>query len=354
MKKVTIVGLIVAVLIASLVASCAPAEEGAPTPTSVTIVDRIEREVTVPAKVERVVSMMKECTTTVLTLGAGDKLVGIDTSSEQYFIYQKSYLEKNPIQVVGSAKEPNIEQIVTLKPDVILSWGGYGAQLADELQEQTGIPVVCLHTLTTIEGMREGYRIVGKMLGMEERAEELLSYADSKIAQLTKVTSGIPESEKPKVHLLFWSFWNGVTRIPIYYDPVDIAGGINIAKGQEATVYGYSVKVPVEQVVVWNPDIILIHGAPKTAKVRVETILQDPRLKDTSAIKNSKVFYTLSMSSGWHYPRVLTETMYMAKRFHPDKFADLDPEKEGNEIYEKFYGVSGLWTAYGREEGYIE
>ena len=148
------------------------------------------------------------------------------------------------------------------------------------------------------------------------------------------------------MHLLFWSFWNGVSRIPIYYDPVEAAGGINIAAGQTANVYGYSVKVPVEQVVVWNPDFILIHGAPKTSRVKVEQILQDPRMADVNAVVKKQVYYTLGMQSGWHMPRNLTEMLYMAKLFHPDKFKDLDPEAEGNAIYERLYGKPGC----GRRE----
>jgi iron complex transport system substrate-binding protein len=59
------------------------------------------------------------------------------------------------------------------------------------------------------------------------------------------------------------------------------------------------------------------------------------------------------MCCGWDHPRVFTEMMYMAKRCHPDKFEDLDVEKEGNEIFERFYGLDGLWTEFATNIGFI-
>lgn len=322
---------------------------------TITITDRNNRQVEVNAPARRVVSIMQECTTVMLTLGAGDRLVGVDSLSAEDLVYRKAWFDSHPAAPVGKTKAPNIELIVSLKPDLILTWGGYGTEPADELQRKTGVPVVCLHTLTTINGVKENYKLVARLIGEQERARKLLEFGDDIIEKISSVTDQIPEKERPKVHLLFWGFWNGVSRIPIYYDPVQIAGGINIARGQESNVYGYSIKVPVEQVVVWNPDFILIHGSPKKwTPVNVDKVLTDPRIAGVNAVRNKNVYYTLGMWRGWHYPRALTETLYMACRFHPKKFADIDPEAYGNKIYEFFFGKPGLWTARGRELGFIE
>ena len=327
----------------------APAAGAAP----ITLVDSNDRTVTLAAPAKTVVSLMMETTTVLLTMGMADRIVGVDRNSAADLVNRTVRFDEHPVPAIGDTKEPNIELIVSLQPDLIVTWGGYGTELANSIQERTGIPVLCLHTLTKFDGMRNNYRLTGAALGVPEAAAVPVAYMDRVIKRVTDVTGTIPEAERPRVHLLFWSFWNGVSRIPIYYDPVEAAGGINIAAGQTANVYGYSVKVPVEQVVVWNPDFILIHGAPKTAKVKVEQILQDPRMADVNAVARKQVFYTLGMQSGWHMPRNLTEMLYMAKMFHPDKFQDLDPESEGNAIYRHLYGKAGLWTARGRELGFI-
>ena len=334
---------LVAAILAGPVASAAP----------ITLVDRNDRTVTLPAPAKRVVSLMKETTTVMLTMGMADRLVGVDRQSAEDLINRTVWFDAHDVPAVGETKEPNIELIVSLQPDLILTWGGYGTELANSIQERTGVPVMCLHTLTKFDGMRSNYRLTAEALGAPEAADAPLGYMDEVIGRITAVTKAIPQAERPRVHLLFWSFWNGVSRIPIYYDPVEAAGGINIAAGQTANVYGYSVKVPVEQVVVWNPDFILIHGAPKTSRVKVEQILQDPRMADVNAVVKKQVYYTLGMQSGWHMPRNLTEMLYMAKLFHADKFKDLDPVAEGNAIYERLYGKPGLWTARGKELGFI-
>ena len=133
-----------------------------------------------------------------------------------------------------------------------------------------------------------------------------------------------------------------------------IAGGINIASGQTSNVYGYSVKVPVEQVVVWNPDFIFIHGSPSWNRVTPERVMTDPRMQNVTAVKNKNVSYTLGMWHGWHYPRALTETVYMAKSMHPKLFSNLDPREKGDQIYETFYGKPGLWTARGQKLGLLQ
>jgi iron complex transport system substrate-binding protein len=319
----------------------------------ITLVDSNDRTVTLPTPAKRVVSLMMETTTVLLTMGMAERIVGVDRNSAADLVNRTVRFDDHPVPAVGDTQEPNIELLVSLQPDLILTWGGYGSELADSILERTGVPVLCLHTLTQFEGMRNNYRLAGAALGAPEAAAAPIAFMETVIERVKTVTAPIPKQERPRVHLLFWSFWNGVSRIPIYYDPVDAAGGINIAAGQTANVYGYSVKVPVEQVVVWNPDFILIHGAPKTSRVKVEQVMQDPRLVDVNAVIEKQVYYTLGMQSGWHMPRNLTEMLYMAKRFHPDKFANLDPEAEGNAIYEHLYGKPGLWTLRGKELGFI-
>ena len=318
-----------------------------------TLVDKEDRAVTIYKPVERVVSIMPANTRIIVALGAANKLVGIDQASTTDFSFQKAYPEGEELPVVGMVREPNIELLLSLKPDVIFTWGGYG--ISDNVQEKTGIPVVGVHSYTKIEEMANNFRIIGNILGKEKEAEELISYANEELNKVREATSDIPDNEKPKVYLAFWSKWNGESRTPIWYEPVAIAGGINVAKDCPPTVKGYSTMVSIEQIVAWNPDIFLIHhGSSRASTPTVEDVLSDPRLQSINAVKNRKVYYTLGMWYGWEYPRVLTETLYMAKYMHPDKFEDLDLEKKGNEIFERFYGVDGLWTELGTECGYLQ
>ena len=138
---------------------------------------------------------------------------------------------------------------------------------------------------------------------------------------------------------------SGILRTPIHYDPADIAGGINVAK--EQVISSSSSDVSKEQIIAWNPDVIIMgqvlrHRMPDS--VSIEDVLSDPDLQSINAVKNHKVYYTKGFACGWDPATGLTETFYFAKLFHPEKFMDLDVEKEGNDIFKRFYGVDGLYT----------
>jgi iron complex transport system substrate-binding protein len=255
----------------------------------------------------------------------------------------QAYPEFKELPTVGMHTEPNAESILALKPDVVFSW----SSTAGVLQEKTGIPVITLTTPSYFdEGSWDSYKLAGSILGKEEEeVEELISYANEKIEEITEITSEIPEDEKPKVY--FVSCCQGIcdiTKTWGHYAPGDIAGGINVAEDQVLSS-GSSI-VSKEQIIGWNPDIVLLHGGSKTDgwDLSIEDILADPDLQMINAVKNKRVYYTKGYMIGWDPATGLTESFYMAKLFHPDKFEDLDVEEKNNEILKKFYGADGLYT----------
>ena len=316
-----------------------------------TLMDQADRVVTIKMPVERVVTMTKELARIIFYLGAEDKLVGVDrqTSPNGYYdpiIIQKVYPEIYEVPNVGSHKEPNKELILSLRPDVVFF--PMSSESANALFDSTSIPVICVGTLGDVELIFKRFKLVSNVIGMEGRAEELISYAKEVISEVTEVTSEIPDDEKPKVYL---AFWESITETPILYEPLIMAGGINVAQDAEKT-WKYGAEISKEQIIAWNPDIILIHHFDKTATPTVEDVLSDPDLQTVNAIKNQKVYYTFGYSQGWDTTRTITEIPYTAKLFYPEKFEVLDIEKKGNEIFERFYGVDGLYTYLAEELGF--
>ena len=311
-----------------------------------TLVDQAGRTVTVPRPIERIVVTGRDDIRTLVQLGVADKIVGACAASTTY-VYPHLIACPDLVELpnVGSPYAGlNRELIVALKPDVIFVSVSY-IDAADTLQNSIDIPVVCIYWLDSeAQGsFFEMYRLEGKVVGKEERAEELISYINEKTAEITEVTSQIDESAKPRV--LFP--WGGeyLTRPGTRYYPIEPAGGINVATGPGSTI-----TVSLEQVIEWNPDIILLHSTwslPEPhlwGKCTIEGVLSDPRLETINAVKNRKVYYAKGYMQGLDSATALTEVFYFAKLFHPDKFEDLDVEKEGNEILKTFYGVDGIYT----------
>jgi len=333
-----------------------------------TLVDMADRTVTVPRPIERVIlADTVDGARIFANLRATDKVVAINKYAYGYSLNPDrgctaafAAPELRELPSIGSYAEPNLELILSLKPDLIISYLG-SPRTADTIQEKTDIPVVCIGyspaaaKVTSPTGAFsipfQALRLAGTIIGTEERAEELISYTNEKIGEITKITSKIPDSEKPKV------FFNHPGRHPpaagtmlaiTFYPPLDLAGGINVAREVHPIMGGATFTISKEQVILWNPDIIIQMGGlktdPKSAK-RKEELLTDPDLQTINAIKNRKVYYSKGYGvGGWDFGLGVTDVYYMAKLFHPDKFVDLNVEKECNEILERFYCVDDLYT----------
>ena len=317
-----------------------------------TIVDRTNRIVTIHKPVERIVSLFPGATRRVLGLGAADKLVGLGTSDYNYIIndYQKVGLYAPKWEeVVGDLRKvpevgSDVELILSLKPDVVLA-SSYSPKY--KVLQDAGIPVVAISWVT--ESAKEGFgnfRLIGYVLDKEERAEEIIAYFDEIVSDVTKITETIPEEEKPGVYF-FWGSY--LTRAFLRYDTIELAGGVLVSKDCAPPTFGGAVaNIEKEQIVAWNPDIILVGTHITRLNPKVEDILSDPALQTVTAVKENKVYYTLGAYYlvGVDPPRLITELLIQAKHFHPSKFEEWDVDENANELFESFYGVDGLWTEF--------
>lgn len=311
-----------------------------------TITDSLGRIVTIPARAERILSLQPEVTRIIVALGAGERLVGLD-----YFLRRDDHLfriiypSQAKLPVVSKPDDTvNKEAIIALKPDVVFA-SPSELLVPDSIERALGIPVVALSSLGSFKNLLQEIELVGRVAAREERASELVSFFRENVNAITQALGANSSSQpKPQVYLTFWS---SLLRTPVFYEPVAVAGGLNVAEGILPTHAGSpGAVVTIEQIIKWDPDIILVHGnyPPQERRVTVEQILGDGRLNSVRAVKNSRVFYTFGYWYWWDPAEVLVEAFYLAKLFHPDKFADLDLEAMGNKIFQKFYGWPDIFT----------
>jgi iron complex transport system substrate-binding protein len=300
--------------------------------------DRLGRTVLVPSRVERILSLQPEITRILVALGVADRLVGLD-----YFIGREDYLFKilfprgTGLPVVSMPDESvNKELILRLDPDIVFT-SPTELQVADSIQRSLGIPVAALASMGSYDGLLEEIDLIGVLAGRPERAGELRQYFREKIRSITESIGPIAPKARPSTYLAFWS---SLVRTPVSYEPVQTAGGKNVADDLLPPYLGtIGTVVTVEQILKWDPEIILIQGSflPRERQVTVEGVLADKRLGSLRAIRQKRVHYTLGFWYWWDPAGVLVEALYLARLFHPEKFVGLDLEKEGNAIYERFY-----------------
>ena len=317
--------------------------------SSFVIRDDLGRDVAIPGRVERIVSLQPEASRILAALGSVDRLVGLD-----YFLAKYDHVF--PIIVPGLKDIPvvayedasaNMEAIIRLNPDVILA-SPSDPHVPDALQSKVGKPVVAVSSLGHFDKLLEEIRLIGRVVGRSSRAEELIAYFRETLDLLDKPLRGVPPADRPRAYLAFWS---SLVRTPSSYDPVAAAGGRNIAEGLASVQKGSdTVVVSLERILDWNPDIILVHGnfAPPERAVTVDGVLGDTRLRSVKAVRDKRVFYTFGFWYWWDPAQVLVETLYLAKLFHPTLFQGLDLEREGNRIYKKVYGIENGYSALCR------
>lgn len=303
------------------------------------IVDQAGRRVKIPVRVERVVSLWPEATRVVIALGVGDKLVGVSLWDTKDPIMTKLYPRLKDIPAVGTTIQPNVEEIMKLKPDVILA-DALRANVADDLQEKTGIPVFCVRiNPPALRGKfsLELFELIGKVLGREERGKYLRSFLEGKLEDIKSVISRIPSEKRLKAYVAF-AFDPLITYG--LKDPLESAGLINVAYNPKMVWY----RVSMEQVIAWNPDIVILHFLHRRlGNYTVSDIMKDPSWQQVKAIKEGRVYVVIVGYAGWYPEMIVINTMQLAKIAYPDKFPNLDIIKEGDEIFYTLYGVRGFF-----------
>jgi len=337
-----------------------------------TITDMAGREVTLYKPVERVITTNPDSTRMVIALGAGDLIVGTDSASVTWggicpTINESAEVEQpackecwetvvpgglDNLPVVASSGprgEPNYELMAELRSDLILPpvWSGYEA---DDIEERVGVPVFVAGPNFTYESLIDDARVVGEVLSRVQESEDFIALIDSKVKMVTDITDAIPESEMPRVYFAprggtrFYDPKMGrdFTRTVNTYYPLIMAGGINVAK--DCPGGDDNLNVALEQIIAWNPDVILLAGS------NADFVLNSPELQSVKAVQEGRVYTIFPVYSyGYPHDKNLLNVILIAKILYPDKFADLDLENEGNEIFEAFVGVDGVFTDYAND-----
>jgi iron complex transport system substrate-binding protein len=338
LRTIRHVTLAVGIVTLALSGFCAPDQDKS---AGLTVKDSLGRIIAVPSKVERIVSVQPEISRIIVALGARERLVGIEYALQKYDpLFQFVFPAARNLPIVSVAEDSvNLEMVLQLKPDVIFV-SPFEKHIVEVLEKKSRIPVIALASLGNLTRLAEEIRLTGKIIGCQAEAEEVASFFEKTLDAVRRPLASLPEGAKPRVYL---SFWGSLTKTPVLYQPVNAAGGVNVAEGLLPSFLGsIGTVVSIEEIIRWNPDVILIHGnyLPEERTVTVEGVLRDPRLSSIDAVKNRKVFYTFGFWNWWDPAEVLVEVSYLASRFHPELVPDRRLETEANRIFKKFYKIA--------------
>ncbi|MDI9470911.1 MAG: ABC transporter substrate-binding protein [Bacillota bacterium] len=338
---------------------------------TIEVTDMKGRKVTLTADVKRVVVTfnMEEYFAVSGEKGI-DQLVGWSHKywkgrrQDAYDAFTAVYPQLADIPDVGYNADISIESIISLQPDVVLasSTGANYDALEPGFKNLKDAGIECVFFdfhAQTIEKHTESIKLLGEILGQQARAEEIADYYTEQMSVISERLAGLSDDKRPRVYMEFsmgpgqfgntWSeqMWGALIRE---------CGGTNIVAGMT----GASVEIAPEQVISANPEVIILACSPRDdvsdnvvlgygadealARKNLEAYKSREGWAELDAVKNNNLaalYHDLS-----RHIFDFAGAQFLAKQLQPEIFADLNPEKNLSEFFQKFMPVDldGVWT----------
>ncbi len=338
-KRLFIVLLMLLIALISL-AGCS-SEDPVETATEATITDMAGREITVPTDIQKVYGTNNNSSIMLYTL-APEKMIGwnLELSSAA-----KKYIDEDATELpvlgnmYGSGKKANAEEILKYSPDVVLLadtvLNDKVVEAADELQTKMGIPVVVL--ICDVTNYDVAYEFLGEVLDKEEKASKLSAYFKGTIDDVKEKSKSIEE----KVEVYYARMDNGLTTEfagSENAELIELVGATNVAKASGKETES---EVSIEQVLVWNPDVIIVGHIGASESKAYQLITTNKNWEEINAVKNELVFNTPSLPFNWfdRPPSVnrIIGVKWLANKLYPEVY-DYDMVSEAKEFFKLFYG----------------
>lgn len=311
------------------------------------ITDMAGREVLIPKKVERIVALSGSLRY-VVYLQAFDKVVGIEGVEKQrvmrgnpsvgkaYWLAIRDKVEKIPtIGEGGPGKLPELEKLISVKPDVVITFESENAQL---IQSKTGIPVLVIKYAGTegftVEDIQSMFSFLGRILGRERRAEELNKFITQCVEDLKRRTAKV-ERRKVYIGAISARGSHGITSTEADYQPLKWLNVINVVDeiGKRGHLF-----IDKEKLIQWNPDYIFIDTGGINL-VNEDYLKNKEFYRKLKAVNEGKV-YTLFPNNFYrtNLEIMIANAYFIGKIVYPQNFKDIDIRKKAKEIFEKFLG----------------
>ena len=310
--------------------------------------DFTEKPVTVPMPIERMVVINNYAAEALCTFGAQDRIVGVAGN----WVTKKSAITDlvgDKPSVGKSCANIDLEKVIELKPDIVITWTGEYFSGIEEPLNAVGIPLVQMDFHQMEKYSREISNL-GWLLNNNDRAEELINFEQQHIDLIKERVKDLKPEEKILAYIISGIGYGVPTHTvgkgTSMHSNIELCGGINIFDDEK----GY-VTVDPEAVIVRNPQVIFaptwsgakagalgydITDTSSVEEVRTEAIMNYPGFDHIDAVKHGRVYFVSYGALSTHSCIWLS---YMAKYFYPELFEDIDPVAIHREWMETFLGV---------------
>jgi iron complex transport system substrate-binding protein len=271
---------------------------------------------------------------------APDLLIGwprANRADEQAFLLPEVGARREVGRITGRGNTANFEDVLVTRPDLILDIGSVAPtfiELATRVQAQLNIPYALLDG--RFDATAQTYRTLGRLLGREERAEDLAAWTDTTLRTLSERIERVPAAARPRTY-----YARGPQGLEtglggsINVETIEFLGAINVAAGTPGRGLA---TVSIEQVLAWNPAVIITIDQTFAATVYGNRLWASVR-----AVRDRRVHLSPKLPFGWvDFPPSVNRLIglwWLAKILYPAEFPE-DIRALTRDFYQRFYHVS--------------
>ena len=290
------------------------------------VTDSAGRKVELPAKVERIYAAGPPASILVFAV-APDKLIGWTSAwrdAEKPFVAKK-YADLPTLgRLTGRGNTANVEVVLQAKPDVVIDYGTINAtysSLADRVQQQMGVPYLLLDG--DFDRMVDAIRLTGQIAQEDKRAADLAQYAEDTVSDIARRVAKVPAPQRPRVY-----YGRGPQGLntglagSINVESIEQLGAINVAAEMGR---GGLVQVSIEQVLRWNPEVVITIDPNFYAAARSHALWST-----LPAVRAGRIYLAPNVPFGWiDFPPSINRLIglrWLARILYPQAFPeDLRP-----------------------------
>lgn len=311
-------------------------------PTEREITDMAGRTVTVPTQIDTIFSTGPVAAIFIYMV-APDKLLGWNYELNNI---EKSIIleEYHDLPNFGMGDAVNYEAVIAAGPTIALNCGTINDAMiesCDSLSESLGIPVIAVDS--DLNNSAAAFRFMGELLGVEEHTEQMALYAEQTFADLATLAD-IPEEDRVRVY-----YGNGEDSLETapngssHAQILDTINAINVADLELGD--GSRVQISAEQLLAWDPDVIVVNGEPKSSVSggsAADAILNNPDFATLKAVQTLQVYGTPNAPFSWidrpPGPNRLIGMRWFSALIYSD-YLECDVNEEVREFFSLFYHV---------------
>jgi iron complex transport system substrate-binding protein len=299
------------------------------------VVDSGGRRVEVPTRVERVFAAGAPASILVYAV-APDKLLGwvrALSPEEREWVPERYAALPALGRLTGRGNTANVEAVLAARAELVLDYGQVSrtyVSLADRVQHQTGVPVVLLDG--SLSALPRTLELAGELMGVADRGRELARYASRTLTEVDQRVSRVPAERRPRVY--YGRGPGGLeTGLPgaINVESFERLGARNVALERA----GGLVRVSVEQVLAWDPEVIVTIDAEFAATVR-----SSPVWKGVRAVRDGRVYLAPVLPFPWlDFPPSVNRLIglkWLGRVLYPELFPE-DLREDARTFYMLFY-----------------